>query len=273
MLQRLIHISRPRFWLYTAGTYLLGVSLGATNITTLLDPTIIVHFFFFLIPANILMYGINDIFDTDTDQFNEKKESKESKHTHSDLKILVPALIISGIYALLLMFLNTGYAQSYLIAFIILSVGYSTPPIRLKARPFLDSLSNVFYIFPGIIGYLQLGHSTPTLTTLAPLGAWAVAMHLYSAIPDITADTQAGLMTTARLLKRIPSLLVCSLLWGYFAWFVTLHIGSLGFITLIYATIPLMNILYKKTPEKVTYWVFPWINAFLGGAGFFLFIL
>ena len=78
-LKSIVEISRPRFWLYLAGTYLVGYAFGAENIYSLQNFNFIIHFLFFLIPANIFLYGINDIYDEDTDQFNQKKGTYEHK--------------------------------------------------------------------------------------------------------------------------------------------------------------------------------------------------
>ncbi len=76
-LARVLRISRPRFWIYELGPYMIGV-LGAILITNqsrgVLDFwTILLFGFYFLIPANIWIYGINDIYDYETDKLNPKK--------------------------------------------------------------------------------------------------------------------------------------------------------------------------------------------------------
>jgi 4-hydroxybenzoate polyprenyltransferase len=77
LLKFILKLSRPRFWLYLGGTYLVGYAAGITTYHEFLRPTFWVHFLFFLIPANIFLYGINDYYDEDTDQFNTKKQTHE----------------------------------------------------------------------------------------------------------------------------------------------------------------------------------------------------
>lgn len=83
------------------------------------------------------------------------------------------------------------HVRAWRVAFIVLGVGYSLKPLRFKSIPFLDSISNSFYIFPGVIGYMLAGGEI--LNRYAILGACAraMAMHAYSAVPDIEADKKA----------------------------------------------------------------------------------
>ncbi|MEF8937724.1 MAG: lycopene elongase, partial [Halovenus sp.] len=69
----LFWLSRPRFWFYLAGPVIVGVVYGASSQADLFTPLTVELFLYFLIPANIFLYGINDIFDADIDQLNPKK--------------------------------------------------------------------------------------------------------------------------------------------------------------------------------------------------------
>lgn len=73
-LKRLIKISRPRFWIYEVGPYIIGIAAAAHGDYSawLLLPTL-VFFVFFTYPANIYIYGINDAYDYDTDKLNPKR--------------------------------------------------------------------------------------------------------------------------------------------------------------------------------------------------------
>ncbi len=76
-LSRVLRISRPRFWIYELGPYMIGV-LGAILTSQQSRETInlwrvFLFGFYFLIPANIWIYGINDIYDYETDKLNPKK--------------------------------------------------------------------------------------------------------------------------------------------------------------------------------------------------------
>jgi 4-hydroxybenzoate polyprenyltransferase len=75
-------------------------------------------------------------------------------------------------------------------------VFYSAPPLRFKARPFLDSLSNAAYGLPLLIVPVALG-APPVWPAVAGLLAWSVAKHAFDAVQDIEEDREAGITTTA----------------------------------------------------------------------------
>ncbi len=262
----ILKISRPRFWLYLAGTYLVGYSFGAENIYSLQNFNFIIHFLFFLIPANIFLYGINDIYDEDTDQFNQKKGTYEHKLQMDEKKNLKIALLLVVLIGVMVtVFQKDIKVQILFILFFALSYFYSSPPLRFKAKPLLDSASNILYGIPGIIAYVQVTNTLPPLEVLIAIFCWTFAMHLFSAIPDIQADKKAKLLTTAILFGKRNSLLLCALLWTITS-FVTISLtGSFtGFIGSIYPLIPIILITNEKIDLKKTYKIFPFINAIVG---------
>jgi len=79
-LVRLLRLSRPRFWLYLAGPVLVGLSFGADAIADLAAPLSLALVAYFLLPANVFLYGVNDVFDADVDRENPKKDEKEVRY-------------------------------------------------------------------------------------------------------------------------------------------------------------------------------------------------
>ena len=90
----LLKLSRYRFWLYLGGTYLTGFIIGANSLTHFTTGKFLLHLIYFMIPANILLYGINDLFDQDTDIFNHKKDDKEVKINSSRDVFYLKSLLI-----------------------------------------------------------------------------------------------------------------------------------------------------------------------------------
>lgn len=270
-LKSIITISRPRFWLYLAGTYLVGVSFAINNIYELQNINFLIHFIFFLIPANIFLYGINDISDEDTDKFNDKKGNYEHKlqtHEKKGLKLLVIVSLLLGI--VFAFFQEHIKGQLLFTIFLALSFFYSSPPLRFKAKPILDSASNILYGLPGIIGYFQFTNTLPPIEIIVAIFCWTFAMHLFSAIPDIQADKQANLLTTAILFGKRKSLFICTFLWAITSLITIYKVDSpISVISLLYPFIPLLLIYKQNIDLKKTYKIFPFINAFVG---FILFI-
>jgi 4-hydroxybenzoate polyprenyltransferase len=95
-------------------------------------------------------------------------------------------------------------------------------------------------------------------------------MHLFSAIPDIAADAQAKLKTTAVVLGKQKSLLLCSLLWFISALGAFKLLGIFGLSVLLYAIVPL-TLLGKSTKQiRQAYWYFPLLNGLFGFGLFWL---
>jgi len=197
-LSYLLVLSRPRFWLYLAGPVVVGVAVAATTVQELFTPAAVVLFGYFLVPANVLLYGVNDIFDAEVDSTNPKKDDKEARWQGD--RPVAAAVIASGLLGVGLLVLTPPSAWPWLVGFLFLAIQYSAPPFRFKTTPFLDSVSNGLYILPGIAAYVVVAGSQPPALAVAGAWLWTMGMHTFSAIPDIEPDRTAGIQTTATAL-------------------------------------------------------------------------
>lgn len=264
---KLIAISRPRFWGYTAGPYFLGTIIGAPTLLALLEPLTILNFLYFLVPANLLIYGVNDYFDQETDRVNPKKAGKEVLVSNTEVRVLPPIIIGLSFLSVLMVILQTDLVASLLmILFLFLSLGYSAPPLRFKAKPMLDSLSNSLYFLPGFLAYYYQAGELPELGWWLLAVSWAAAMHLYSAVPDIEYDRRALIRTSAVMLGQRLSLVVCTLLWAVFAGLVLIKVGVnlVTWLVIIYPILPLISLIQPSWSVEKLYWWFPKITMTLG---------
>jgi 4-hydroxybenzoate polyprenyltransferase len=157
-LKEILNISRPRFWLYEMGTYFIGVLVATSFLDNFLRPEILVFALFFLIPANILIYGVNDIFDYETDKLNPKKVEYEALLVPEKHKAVWIWILSTNIPFLIYAFTLSAKTGIYLLIFYFFAVFYSATPIRAKIRPFFDSLFSAgHYIFTGVFGYFLAG--------------------------------------------------------------------------------------------------------------------
>lgn len=271
-IRTLIYASRPRFWLYTAGPYLVGYSAGTGSVNSLLNLEFWIWFIFFLFPVNILLYGINDWFDEDTDKLNRKKDHYEQRLENRQKAYLRIGIMASVFYFIVLSISSQSlYIFTLLLIILILLIGYSVPPIRLKARPFVDSMSNILYVLPGFIGYYQSKMILPNWQIIMAVWCWSAAMHLLSAIPDIKPDSIAHLRTTAVVLGRQGSLWLCFLFWGIFAAVLTYTSRHpISLILFVYPLIPIYLLRFGIKNDERVYRYFPIINTVFG-FGFFIF--
>lgn len=213
MLGRLITISRPVLWINTIGTTLMAVWLTGElwrwdSIWLLIWVTL---------PFNLLIYGINDIFDQETDNINIRKGGfGGAKIDPREVPWITWGVILTNAPFLIFFGLNYSLeANIWIWAYSLTFLFYSAPPARFKGRPFLDSISNADYAFPLAFVPLALGEEPIWLAVFA-LMAWSLAKHTYDAIQDIDEDAFVGIKTTAVYLGVNKSLV-----WVGFWWIVS----------------------------------------------------
>jgi lycopene elongase/hydratase (dihydrobisanhydrobacterioruberin-forming) len=269
-LQLAFKVSRFRFWMYLAGPYFAGFMLGTTDVQQLYSMNFFIHLLYFLIFANVFLYGINDFFDRDTDQYNEKKETHEYMVVLEDEKrlkqILIAVIVISAIYMVLQ---PNWISRITFISFVFLSYAYSSPPFRFKAKPIIDFSSNILYVLPGVLGYLHTGGDFPPFLLILALFFWTGAMHLFSAVPDIEADRQANVITTAVFFGYHKSLWLCFVMWfGFASIIVFVYQPFFPWIISIflYPLIPIFVLFNSNVNISRIYWAYPYINNIFGFA-------
>ncbi|AGB15813.1 4-hydroxybenzoate polyprenyltransferase-like prenyltransferase [Halovivax ruber XH-70] len=259
--RRLLTRSRPLFWLYLAGPALVGAVYAADSPSTLTSPVVIGIVGYFLLPANLFLYGVNDVFDADVDAENPKKEGIEARYEGERLTII--AVVASAVVGLALIPVLSPPATYYLIGFLLLGAAYSVPPVRFKTRPLLDSVSNGLYVLPAGVTYATIAGTHPP--ALAVLGGWfwAMGMHTFSAIPDIDPDRRAEIRTTATVLGQPAALGYCVVCWALAAvtfGILDLRIGALLLVyPLIVGAIATANVTISRA-----YWWFPAVNSTVG---------
>lgn len=259
-------VSRPRFWIYVFGPFIIGAITGANSIDELSNIFIFLFACYFLFPANILIYGINDIFDYETDKFNAKKDGYEVLVEPDHRGRLVAIILLTNIPFIALSLYLGFNVFAVLCGFLFFSCFYSAPPIRAKSIPLIDSIFNILYVFPAILGFVLVSNTFPSFTAVLAAGFWTMAMHAYSAIPDIEADKQANLSTIATKLGSTGTLIFClicyllsSLIAFQFLGIFSLIIGAV-YIFLIFISFRLdrSNSVFKA------YRFFPLINSLVG---------
>ncbi|AGB30992.1 4-hydroxybenzoate polyprenyltransferase-like prenyltransferase [Natrinema pellirubrum DSM 15624] len=262
-LSYLLSLSRPRFWLYLAGPVVVGVAYAADAPDELLTPATVALFVYFLLPANVFLYGINDVYDRDIDAANPKKEDRETRYRGQGY---VPAAVgLCAALAILLVPLVGAAAVPWLAAFLVLGAAYSAPPARLKTTPLLDSVSNGLYVTPGIAAYAAVAGTAPPLLAIVGGWLWAMGMHTFSAIPDIEPDRETGIRTTATVLGETRTYAYCGACWlASAAAFGAIDV-RMGVLLLVYPVL-VVAITTASVAVDRAYWWFPAINTVVGAA-------
>lgn len=213
MIRRLVEVSRPVLWVNTIGTTVIAMWLAGELWTWSIVPILLWVSF----PFNLLIYGINDIYDQDTDSDNDRKGG----YGGAKIKPYETAMIGWGViltnvpffvyFAITLPWEAVAWMGAYAFSF----WQYSATPLRFKGRPILDSVSNADYAFPLVFVPFALGGS-PVWPAAIGLMAWSLAKHVYDAIQDIDEDASAGIITTA-----VKFGIKGSLVWSGFWWVVS----------------------------------------------------
>ncbi|MGI8860762.1 MAG: UbiA family prenyltransferase [Rubrobacteraceae bacterium] len=194
MIGRLFQVSRPVLWINTVGPAVVGMWLTGDLWRWGALPMLL----WLTLPFNLLIYGTNDIFDQETDAKNPRKGTLEgARILQEEVRPIALGIVLTNLplaaYAVLFL---PWDAVLWMLLYALLFVGYSAPPIRFKARPYLDSLSNAAYAFPLVFVPLALGGS-PVWPAALGLMAWSAAKHTFDAVQDIPEDRRAGIETTA----------------------------------------------------------------------------
>jgi lycopene elongase/hydratase (dihydrobisanhydrobacterioruberin-forming) len=263
----LFKISRFRFWIYTGGTYVVGYALGFTVLSDFFRPEYYLYLFYFFIPANIFIYGVNDYWDMETDILNPKKDEKEYRIQIKERKKLLNIIYLLIGFSLILMFFQNTGERLIFAGFLLLSYFYSAKPLRFKDKPFLDFSSNYLYVIPGIFAFYLVSNSLPSL--IICLGAYfhISAMHIFSAIPDIEYDGDAGINTTPVFIGMKASLLLCLFFWLGLS-FIVIYLAQffpLSFLVFLYPLFPLILLIKTSLDINKVYWYLPYVNTALGG--------
>ncbi|MWB98239.1 prenyltransferase [Agromyces seonyuensis] len=193
--------SRPISWINTAFPFAAAYLLTTGRI----DAVLVVGTVFFLVPYNLAMYGINDVFDYASDLANPRKGGVEGALLDPSRHRAV--LWISALVCLpFLVFLVAVGGPAAWIALAVVCfdvVAYSAPGLRFKERPFLDSVSSsIHFVGPAVVG-LALAGASPTWPLVALLSAfflWGVAAHAFGAVQDVEPDRGAGIGSIATVL-------------------------------------------------------------------------
>lgn len=211
MFSRLFYISRPVLWVNTVGPAVLGVWLAGNLWRWEALPVLL----WLTLPFNLLIYGTNDVFDQETDAKNPRKGSLEGALIlPQEVRLIRSTIILTNlpflIYFLLFM---PAIATIWIVMYAVLFVGYSVPPLRFKARPFMDSFSNAAYAFPLVFAPLALSEGVVWPAAVG-LMAWSAAKHTFDAVQDIPEDRRAGIETTAVRLGARGVVLWSGLWWA-----------------------------------------------------------
>jgi 4-hydroxybenzoate polyprenyltransferase len=210
----LILSSRPLSWVNTAFPFAVAYFVATQRI----DWPLIVGALFFLIPYNFLMYGINDVFDYESDVRNPRKGGAEGALLPPELHGPTIAIAIGSTIPFVAYLVWVGPWTSWLVlaVSVFAVVAYSVPPLRFKERAVVDSVtSSVHFVSPAIYGVALAGGVVNDLgwLILAAFFFWGMASHAFGAVQDVIADREAGISSIATVFGARPTVWIATILY------------------------------------------------------------
>lgn len=197
LISKLFLSSRPISWVNTAFPFAAAYFFSTGRI----DWVLVIGALFFLVPYNLLMYGVNDVFDYESDLRNPRKGGIEGALL--DPKFHRPTLLISfgfaAPFALVLSTVNLwGAVLLWVTLFFV--VAYSLKGLRFKEVPFLDSFTSAFhFVGPMLVGIAMAGQqfTAPLVLATVAFMLWGMASHAFGAVQDVKADRAANIASVA----------------------------------------------------------------------------
>ncbi len=237
-LRAVLAASRPVSWINTAFPFVVVYLISGGQFDQIFWAGLV----YFLLPYNLLVYGVNDIYDYESDLKNPRKGGVEGSIVAPNQRsILWIAIWVTNILALVwLGSLISLTGQIALAVTVFLALSYSVKGLRFKEIPLLDSINSAcHFVAPVIFGYLVSPAGAINWLIVIAFMAWGMASHAMGAIQDIIPDragkirsiaTQWGTRRTIRFsfwlyilaavvtgIVALPSSLLAGLLIGLYA--------------------------------------------------------
>jgi 4-hydroxybenzoate polyprenyltransferase len=190
--------SRPVSWINTAFPFAAAYVMTTRQI----DLVLVVGTLFFLVPYNLAMYGINDVFDYESDLRNPRKGGAHGAIL--DRRMHRITLWAAGLaclpFVVYLVLVGSPLSWLVLAASLFFVVFYSAPPLRLKERPFADSVTSSIHFFsPAVYGLVLAGAvwTWQLAAVILAFALWGIGSHAFGAVQDVVADREAGISSIA----------------------------------------------------------------------------
>ena len=198
VLKKLFVSSRPISWINTAFPFAVAYYLSTGQV----DLNLLVGSLFFLIPYNLLMYGVNDVFDYESDLRNPRKGGIEGALLDPKYHrpTLIAAFSLAAPFVVYLLAVGSFESSAWLLLVLFSVIAYSIKGLRFKEIPFLDSITSAMhFVGPMWFGLALAGAELNQTVVLisASFFLWGMASHAFGAVQDVKADRAAGIGSIA----------------------------------------------------------------------------
>lgn len=213
-LRQIVLASRPISWINTAFPFAAAYFLSTGRI----DVALVAGTLYFLVPYNLAMYGINDVFDYASDLANPRKGGIEGALLQPRLHrpTLWAAVATNVPFLILLVSWGGPVSWAALAISVFAVVAYSAPKLRFKERPFLDSItSSTHFVSPAAVGLTLAGaeFTFDVVVILVAFFLWGMAAHAFGAVQDVRPDREAGIGSIATVMGARATVRLSLVLW------------------------------------------------------------
>lgn len=221
ILASVIKASRPVSWINTAFPFAAGYLMLVREV----DLVLVLGTVFFLIPYNLLMYGINDVFDYESDLANPRKggiegdvvrDRERARRVHRAILIGCAVTVLPPLVWLLA--LGDVAAGVTLLLVVFGVIAYSAPRLRFKERPFLDSLTSALHFAGPLMYAVVIAGASLLDRAVWPVWVafvlWGMASHAFGAVQDVRADREGGIGSVATVIGARATVWFSAALYG-----------------------------------------------------------
>jgi 1,4-dihydroxy-2-naphthoate octaprenyltransferase len=154
-------------------------------------------------------YALNNTYDRESDKGNHSKLNPVARGSISFKESLTESIIL-GVAGLILLSLVSIEGLIGGVLLLVLSIVYHIPPLRTKARPYLDIITiTLLYSTPFFIGYTAINPIDLKGTSFAILfGLLCGSTHPFQTAKDIEEDRRNGDITISVLIGVKKSMLL-----------------------------------------------------------------
>jgi len=252
-LKKFIMLSRPMlfpiifFSLIVA--LLFSTPINSISVYNILE----IIFVTFLLP--FFTFAINDVYDYESDKNNLRKDNIFQGFYFKDVKSLSKTIRFYDLLIFLFLILfslifNNLIHTILLFSLLFVCYFYSTPPLRFKEIPFIDSISNalIAFLLFSMIFVLNNNFNSRMLFAIITISLAIMSYHLIGAQIDVDSDKKSKQRTTAVFINNRSIVYLISIIYNLPLLFV--HFNSIFKIFFYFNILFIIYMYFSRNSNK-----------------------
>lgn len=240
-----------------------------------ISTTWVVATVFFLIPYNLTMYGVNDVFDYESDLKNPRKGGAQGALLAPKYHrgTLISAAVASLPFLIYLVAVGSVISNLVLLVAMFAVLAYSFKGLRFKEIAFLDSLTSASHFTLPVVYGLSLAEAAVSINLMiivVSLFLWSMASHAFGAVQDVIADRDAGIASIATVIGARNTVWFAFVAYALAAVSLifasgTIPMAAIALIPYLMILTPYLKITDSDSERANSGWkAFLWLNIFAG---------